>query len=332
VCSSDLGNTFLNVDPMVITSIDLDFTRVGSTGDVHLLLCECGETGSPDFNRVLASCIKPVAQIQTGWVKFPIRPTYAPPGKRLAWFTITTGNHAIKVVAGNTYAQGSAFLATDGVWSQVNTEEDHAFRVNAARFARTRTVVEFEGLTLDSGMTELRLLYPGWQPAGTSLVWEIRPIGDTEWYPLKAYDEHPLAGLPPQVALRAVFLGTTDLQPAIILDAKARGITGRHGSMMRAVSLSHDFGASTSVVRTQTVVDAFDAAIHTATPSLIVGTATIAASSVSVEVDPTKPSRRTIYATFTRGAPTSAAHYRFTATTTNVVSVPFIQNWSMHAG
>jgi hypothetical protein len=329
---SVVGNTFLNVDPMVITSIDLNFTRVGSTGDVHLLLCECGETGAPDFNRVLASCIKPVGQIQTGWVRFPLRPSYAPPGKRLAWFTITTGNHAIKVVAGNTYAQGSAFLCTDGIWSQVNTEEDHAFRVNAARFAKTRTVVEFEALELDSGMTELRLLYPGWQPAGTSLVWEIRPIGDTEWYPLKAYEANPLVGLPPQVALRAVFLGTTDLQPAIVLDSKARGVTGRHGSTMRAVSDVHDFGASTSTVRTQTVVDAYDAAIHTATPTIIVGTTVIAASTVSIEADPTKPSRRTIYATFNLGSATSSARYRFTMTTTNIVSVPFIQNWSMHAG
>lgn len=329
---SVVGNTFLNVDPMVITSVDLLFFRVGSTGDVHLLLCECNETGAPDFVRVLASSIKPVAELALGWVKFPIRPTYAPPGKRLAWFTVTTGNHAIKVVAGNTYAQGSAFLCTDGIWAQVNTEEDHAFRVNAARFARTRTVVEFDALQLENGMTEMRLLHAGWQPAGTSLVWEIRPTGDTEWYPLKAYDDHPLAGLPAQCALRAVFLGTTDLQPAIILDNKARAITGRHGSTMRAVTLPHSFGASTSTVRTQTVIDAYDAAIHTATPTLIVGSTVETADQVSVEVDPTKSSRRTIHATFNLTAPTTSARYRLTMTTTNVVSVPFVQNFSMHAG
>ncbi|WP_029006397.1 hypothetical protein, partial [Azorhizobium doebereinerae] len=260
VNGSIYGQTWLCAQPMILTSIDLSFTRVGSSGDVHLFVCACDETGQPRLDQVIATATLAASSLATGWVTFNLRPSLLESGKRYAWATVTTGNHALETVSGNRYAQGSRFTCTDGAWSQVSTEVDFAMRIKAATFAAPRTVVEFAPLTLENGMTELRLLHGGWAPGGTALTWEIKPSSATTWQPLTlsaAEGSDALAGLPALVQLRAVFVGTTDLQPALVLDAKARGMTFRPRGDMVAVSKVQAFGLATSTVQLEVVLDAF---------------------------------------------------------------------------
>lgn len=332
VNGSIYGQTWLCAQPMVLTSLDLSFTRVGSDGDVHLFICECDESGQPQFGQVLAAVTKAVADLATGWVTFDLTPTLLESGTRYAWFTVTTGNHALETVSGNKYAQGSLFWATDGAWAQGDVETDFAMRLKGAKFVATRTAVEFSPATLENGMTDLRFIHAGWAPGGTALTWEIFSDGGDGWQPLTltSGDTSWLAGLPALTRIRAVFTGTTDLQPAMRLDATARVMTFRPRGDFRAVSVDHDFGVSTTTVRIDVTLDRWDDAKHTVAPKVVVGATVVAPSAVVVTPDLTNEKKRVVSASFTVPSTTSA-RARVDMATTEVTDVPFVQDIAMYA-
>lgn len=330
------GQTRLNTQPSVLTSVDLYFTLKSAIGPVHFLLCECFENGAPNFKSVIARVEKQPEDLVVGWNKFALTPTLLEGGKYYAWFTVTTGNHALATHAGNVFTQGSRFVCSDGVWSQPNVDSDFAQRWNFAKFASTRTVVDFQPLTLDDGMTEIRLLHAGWEAAGTKLAWEIKvpSIPDALWRPLtfdNADGADDLNGLPALAQLRAVFMGTTDLQPAIMLDAYARGMTFRNRGDYVAIGGIIDFGVATTTVQTESVIDAFDAEKHTAAPKLVIGATVYTPGVTSItDEESDNGNRRRILATFTVPS-TEEARYRLDMTTTEVTDVPFLQNRAVYA-
>lgn len=333
VNGSIYAQTFLNSQATIATSVDLDFTRVGSTGDVHLFLCETFATGEPNFNAVLAQTTVAAALLAMGWNKFSFTPTLLTPGVLYAWYTVTTGNHAIATVANNKYAQGSLFWSTDGVWAQGDPTDDFAFHLNAAQFATTRTVVSFQPIAVDAGMTEIRLLYGGWAPGGTQLVWEILPYGSTTWQMLlPAGVNNPLVQIPPMVQLRCTFIGTTDLMPAIVLDSNARTWGGRMTGVMAAPSLQQPFGYSSSSITVVTTVDNFDPNVNTFTNKLLQADGTVLTPAVtSTSIDPTDSARCTFTSTFTPATAQASAAVMPTATTTSLIKVPFVQDILMFA-
>lgn len=331
VNGSTYAQSFLVAKPMVATSIELFFTRVGTaSGDVHLMLMECNATGAPDFKRVISKTMVPQASLQLGWTKFAFRPSLLEAGKRYAWATVTTGNHALAFVSGNKFAQGTLFWSTDGEWAQGSPEEDFAFRLNGAQFTAPRTVVEFDPLTLAGGMTELRLVWEGWEPAGTAIVWEIKPSGADSWQRLVPMSANPLTGLPALTRLRATFLGTTDLQPAIQMNSKARGMTYRHRTDMVAISKNFAFGFSTTDVQVDVQVDNYSSVHHTCVPKLVVGSTVYTAGVITTTQDPNKLSRTRILATFTIPS-SSGCRVRVDMTTDSNTFVPFIQNIARYA-
>lgn len=333
VNGSIYGQTWLCSQPMVLTRIDLSVTRVGSDGEVHLFVCECDSSGQPQLGSVIASKTLAAAALSTGWVKFDLTPTLLESGTRYAWFTVTTGNHALETVSGNKYAQGSLFYCTDGAWAQGDAETDFAMRLYGAKFSATRTVVEMQSATLENGMTDLRILHAGWAPGGTSLTWEIKPSDSDDWLPVtveSAVDTAWLAGLPALTRLRAVFAGTTDLQPAIVMDANARVMTFRPRNTMQAVSVDHAFGVSTTSIRIDTVIDQWNGSKHTAAPKLMVGATVYTPAATVVTPDLINEKKRTISATFTVPATTSA-RARIDMNSTEVTDLPFVDNIAMYA-
>ncbi|MFT4080746.1 hypothetical protein [Rhodomicrobium sp.] len=333
VNGSIYGQTWLCSQPMILTSVDLCFTRAATAGDVHLFICECDGSGAPRLDAVIANTTIAAALLTTGWNKFSIRPSPLESGKRYAWFTVTTGNHALETVSGNKFAQGSQFHVTDGAWAQGSTTVDFAMRLNAASFASTRTVVEFQPLILENGMTDIRLLHAGWTLGGTALTWEIRPSDADEWRPLNdtVGERTPLAGLPPLVRLRAVFTGTTDLQPAIILDAYARGMTFRPRGDMQAVSIEHQFGLSSQTIQVEAVIDQYDPQKHTVAPKLIAGGTVLTPTTCVITPDLVSDKKKTWLATYLLAQPATSARARLDMTTTEVTDIPFIQNIAYYA-
>jgi hypothetical protein len=326
VNGSIYGQTFLNAQPCIMTSIDLQFTKAAADGEVHLFLCICDGTGAPRFDKAIAFTSKPANQLTVGWNKFSFRPTLLETGKRYAWYTVTVGNHQLQTVTGNKFAQGSLFWATDGAWAQGDPLQDFCFRLNTAKFASTRTVIQFNSLTCPLGMTEIQLLYQGWAPPGTSMTWQVKPTGDTEWFDILDGDASPLYGLPALCELRAVFVGTTDLAPALLMDVTARSAAMRVRPDMKAVSDPLVFGFSSDIITMVTTIDRFDPTYATYTPQIIVGTTPVSASVSTVALDPDKPGRRTVTSVFNLGAPATSARAYPQMTNTNFTNVPFIEN------
>jgi len=185
-----------------------------------------------------------------------------------------------------------------------------------------------QALNLVDGMTVIDMIYPGWVPGGCQLAWEIGPAGTDIWTEIDDGDpaENPLVGLPASVELRMVMLGTADLQPMIQLDPTAVSRVSRNRSTMVGVSQDFDFGLSTTSIVTQYTLDAFDETRHTFTPRIMVGGAVVAPATTEITIDPANPNRRTYLSTYALGAATTSARMRVEATTTNIVSVPFVQD------
>ena len=330
VNGSIYGQTFLNSQPGIVTSIDLNFTRVGSDGDVHLFLCKTDLTGQPQFNQVLSQSTLSAAQLKEGWVNFKIDPTLLENG-RYAWYVVTVGNHALGTVSDNKYAQGSLFWCTDGIWAQGDPVTDFPFRVNFAQFTTTRTVIDFAPLICPLGMTEIQLLYNGWSPAGTSLIWEIKPIGSNVWSTILTGDPTPLLSTPTQASLRATFVGTTDLMPALVLDNTSRAAAMRVNGSMQALSKVQNFGFSTSTVTLVTTLDRFDPACATYSPKLHNGTTYLTPSVTTVTQDYDKPLRRTVTSIFSLGTPVTSIRAAPMLSTSDLTKTPFVQDITMTA-
>jgi len=326
------GQTFLSSQVMVVTSIDINFTKVGATGDVTMSLCKVTPSGTPDFKSVLAHVTVPVGSLAVGWNKFSFRPTLLDQGERYGWFVTTSGNHQLMTNSGNAYTGGSLFICSDGIWAQGSTTEDFTFRVNAAKFRSNRVVMQFESLTLDGGMTEFELLYKSWQPAATQLVWEIKAQGETEWILVDEREDNPLANLPPLVQYRAVMIGTPDVAPMIYLDTYSRAVSGRMRLDMVAISQLQTFGFTTEAAQVVLQMDNYSDAAHTCVPKLMMANDDIITADTIVEsVDPSKPSRTMFIANFTLPAATPSARVRIEATTNSNINVPFGQDVQLNA-
>lgn len=322
------AQSFLVAQPMLMSSIDLHFAKVGLDGDVHVAVVEVSTGGTPLFDRVLAFSTIEHEDMAVGWVNCVMPYTLMESGKRYAIVTVTTGAHALSVSTGNKYTGGTQFNCTDGIFAQGSMDIDFCFRVKGPRFHSPRTVVPMQALNLADGMTQIDMLFSGWVPGGTALVWEIRPVGTTAWVELDDGDPttNPLVGLPASVELRLVMVGTADLQPMIQLDATAVSRVARNRTNMKAVTKAFDFGISTSAIVTQYTLDSFDPAHHTFTPRIMVGNSVIAPGTTEVTIDPSNPARRTFLSTYSLGAPTQNARMHFAANTDNPVTVPFLQD------
>lgn len=335
ISGSTMGQTFLIAQPMIMTSVEVYLSSKASTGDIHLALCEVDAVGRPMFDRVIEKVTVSVGNLVAGWNKFSLRPSLVDAGKRYAFTLTSTGAHNVGTVSNNKYAQGAMFLCNNGVWSQNAADVDICFRVNAAKFRRTRTVVEFDPLTLENGMTQIRLVYASWMPEGTAMVWEIKPSGADDWTMLVPMGEdNPLIGLPALTQLRLTLISTTDLAPGLVLDNKARGMTQRHRSDMKAVSKTLDFGVTGSeTMMVETVVDNYDPNHHTCVNKIYIAGVATAASSTTVTPDMTKSGRYRIFSTFLRSTGTglSSCRVQVAMTTDNVVLIPFVQNIALYA-
>lgn len=331
------GQTFLVDQPLICPSIELEFASIGTGGAVHVFICNMDETGAPIIYDILAEAKLEQPDLSIGWNEFVCDLTYFEPGKRYAWFAVTTGNHQLRGTDGNAYTGGTSFRFTDGAWAQGDLDFDFNFRVNGCRFINTRTVVDFKSMTLPGGMTEFSLLYPSWTPEGTAISWEVQPVfggEDQPWRRVSPFGgANALVGLPAMVNLRATMLATNDLAPMIELSADAVSTTGRVGDRFLAPSERIDLGITTDRIETLTVVDDFNPAIHTFTPRIMVndGPTLVAPTNSITAIDQDRPSRRTITSFYDVPAGTRYVRNAPGGTTTNVVDVFFIQNTALFA-
>jgi len=326
---SVVSQTFLNSQGGWLTSIDLFFTRVTSTGDVHCLVCECGATGAPDYQKVIARTTLPadLLRIQPNATRFQVLPTYLAKGQRYAIVLQTAGNHFISLVHNNKFAQGSMFQSTDGAWSMGDMTKDFAFRLQFAQFRSNRCYAQLASLELGGGIAEIDLNYDSTRPPGTTISYEIQVNG--VWMSLMSYSAgNPLNALPPLLPFRVLLTGTTDEMPGFGVAANSRALTSRRRSDFRHISTARTMPTAVNTVYCDFRLESWRGPpYHTFIPRLLTGAGYASVRTPSLiedEVDPDDPTtliRRCTWNLAALGGTTISAYkVRCEGTTDNKLS------------
>jgi len=273
-----VAQTFLASNASWLTKIGLQFTGIGTAGDVHLLVCET-VGGKPDVDQVVTDVTIPVADLKQHPTETAIAvpPALLEAGKRYAIVLVTQGAHRVAIVSGNKLTAGTLFNGTDGDYFTGDLTKDLMFTIYAAQFDSPRTEVALQSVSLAGGIEDLDLNVQSVVPDGTELSYEVQ-IGGI-WYRLDDGINH-LTGSPAIVPMRAVFLGTNDLAPALktgvnLLTASRPTVAGEHWSVAR------NLAAPTTSLQVDLIVDHnYDAATDTCVASIESGGTSNAATLV----------------------------------------------------
>ncbi|MGQ3671781.1 hypothetical protein ACT6QG_05230 [Xanthobacter sp. TB0136] len=293
------GQTWLNSQTQILTGIRLRFTSVGNDGDVHLLTSECDDSGRPEIAATISNATVEHRLLKPGQVQFDLGPGLYEAGERYGWYAITVGKHSIRYVTGNKFAEGSMFQLSDGAWAVPSLTDDFEFELVGPKFRSTRTVVDFQPITLENGIDYLRILAAGWAPDGTLATWEFKPSDSNTWREFSPDGADALYGLPASLDLRLTMVGTTDLAPSIVLDEYARVEVGRHRGDLRAITKPLALGVTATSITVDLTIDQWVEGEHTASVKLMAGATTYTPTNTSIWQDPDKPKRRRLTCTFT---------------------------------
>jgi hypothetical protein len=220
VVGAMVAQTFMSPASMWLTAVDLHFTKIDSSGAVTLVICRVSETGEPLLGQALSQTTLNHNQLKlhSQATQFAMPPAFLYSGQRYALCVISQGAHRLATVAGKEFTEGTLFTSTSGSFFEGDLTQDLLFSLYSASFSAARTVVALQPLSLSGGFSDLVIDAPAFIPQGTDLSYEIQVNG--VWHPL-AEPTYYLQNLPDNVPLRAVFLGTTDVQPAVRLQADA---------------------------------------------------------------------------------------------------------------
>jgi hypothetical protein len=322
---SIVSQTFLNSQGGWLTSIDLFFTRLATSGDVHCLICELNGAGAPDFTRAIArsTIAADLLRAAPNATRIGFLPTYLAKGQRYAIVLQTPGNHFVALVHNNKFAQGTLFNSSDGAWSVGDLTKDLAFRLNFAKFRANRCTVQLLSLELGGGISAVDLNFDSIRPPGTTIMFEIQIAG--AWLALSSAAVTMLTGLQPLLPLRVTFLGTTDEMPGIGVASNSRQFTSRPRSDFKHISTARTMPSPVTTVYADFRLESWRGApYHTFTPTLLIGagfTVSKTPSTIANEFDPDDPTtliRRCTWNAATLGAAVSAYKIRMEGATDNV--------------
>lgn len=313
-----VAQSFLVSNAMWLTKVGLNFTQVGASGDVHVLICET-EGGKPNLEKTLTRVTVARNDLKRYPTEtaIPVPPVLLQAGSRYALVLITQGDHRAATVSGDSYTQGTLFFGTDGDYFTGDLTKDLMFTLYAAQFAQPRIEVMLQSVSLAGGISDLEIAAPQVVPDGTELVYEAQVGG--KWYAVSELASL-LGTVPDIVPLRAVMLGTTDLAPALQLAANA--VTGsRPATGFTHWSNERILAANTSAVTVQVVVAQWDAAQHTLSCVLTSGADTYTPATTVTRDEPDGLAKRITF-TFT---PPAINRYSIKLTgTRSAGSKPFV--------
>lgn len=285
-----VAQTFVAPSAMWATKVNLSFTQVGTTGDVVLLLVET-INGKPDLSRVLTRTTVAQAGLKRAPEKtpFPLEPVMLDAGRRYGLVVITQGDHRLGVVGGNAFTEGTLFTGSDGDYVTGDLTRDLFFDLYGAAFSAPRTEVALQPIDLAGGVVDIAATIRRLVPDGCELALEVFTAG--RWY-LLGSPELPDT-LPAVVQVRAVFLGSRDLAPAVwegedVITASRPALNLTHYSTNRTLA------AASTDIRVILDLARFDAARHGATITLRkADTTEVTASLVTTEVINANVTRKT---------------------------------------
>lgn len=269
---SQVAQTFMAPSSGWLTGIALAFTKPATTGTVYVHLCETA-LGVVDREKCLAT-----AQVEPSGLKkystrtffeFP-QPVYVVAGRRYGFTVTTAGPHELALVAGTAFANGTLFYSTDGAYYEGDLTKDLMFDLYYARFEANRTTVELEPIDLSEGIADFDMLLEQVAPQSTDLVFQYKKSGDNNWYTITDGTADQLLGLPALCHLRAVFVGSRDVQPALALSG-SRIQANRPATNFRHISTERTLAAASEDIDVIVLLEGWDDTKHTCTCKLVNG-------------------------------------------------------------
>ncbi|TSE33010.1 hypothetical protein LCC91_07680 [Tepidimonas taiwanensis] len=281
VQGSILAQTVLMAQTGWLTSLEVFVTSADPAGGLTVLVTEAA-LGQPDITKVLSRATLAPGAVTAGWLKVTLPdPLLVESGKRYAIVLASGAAHRVGYTAGTEYTQGLLMYAQDGAYFTAAAERDLMLRLNFARFTSPRAVVQMQPLQLAGGIQELDMLYESAVPAGCRLVWEYQTGG--MWRPVTT-ESAPQFGGAALVPLRAVFIGTTDLMPAV-RHGTAQVTVRRRGTSFVHISTARTLAQASSNIRVRLLLEDFSpAAGHTVDCKLIIGGSPVTAASYRDEI------------------------------------------------
>jgi hypothetical protein len=278
-----ISQSFLTPSAFWLSSIDLFFTSVGSSGDLTVAICETAY-GKPDLDRVISQTTIPQADMQVypTETRVEVAPTFMDAGRRYAIVLITEGSHRVAMAAGNSYTQGSFFYGNDGAYLAGALDTNLMFNANGAVFESPRTELMLGNVSLAGGISDLAIDTEMVEPDGTIVSFEVQVAG--VWYPFETVDA--LGTTPDIVPVRAVFVGTRDIAPGFQLGAGR--VTGSRAdtSFLHVSSVRSLPGAATTTsISVVAYVAGYDDAVHTFSGRILSAANAEVATPDSVVVD-----------------------------------------------
>jgi len=253
VQGSVLAQTVLMAQTGWLSSAEIFVTSADPAGGLTVLVTEAA-LGQPDMDKVLARATLAPGAVTAGWLKVTLPdPLMVEAGKRYAVVLATGAGHRVGFTHGTEYTQGILMYAQDGAYFTNAAERDLMLRLNFARFHSPRAVVQMQPLQLAGGVQELDMLYDAAVPAGCRLVWEYQTGG--LWRPVTP-DNAPQFGGAALVPLRAVFIGTQDLMPAV-RPATAQVTVRRRATSFLHVSTKRTLAQPSKNIRVRLLLEDF---------------------------------------------------------------------------
>ena len=331
ISGSVVAQTFLNAQDGWLSAVEIYFSRVAATGNVEMMICET-TNGHPDYDKVIARTTKLVADLQispAGAGRIPTRFTFNPTylkKERYAIVLVSAGNHYVWTLDNTNLVSGTLFQSTDGEWFEGDPTKDLAFEVFFCKFRRNMTRVQLNSLTLNGGIAAIHINADSYSPPGTKLFYEVQHNGI--WKALDPAGEAPelvLAGLPPLLPFRAVFVGTDSVQPALGVASNSRVTTWRPRSDYRHISTAVTLPANTTNLEIDVRLESWRGAPHhTFAGKLLVGagyTTVVNPTTIVVEPAPDDPENAVIYHLgWTSLMATNTFRLRMEGTTDNVLA------------
>lgn len=314
---SVLGQTVLMHQTGYLTSVELYITHKDASAGMTVLLTDASR-GQPDLTNCLSRQELAANALSEGWCKITLpRPVYVEAGRRYALILATGAQHRVGYTEGVEYTQGVLLYAQDGSFFSEAVEKDLMLRLNFAQFTTPRAVIQFNALQLTGGIADLDLLFENITPDGTELHFEYQIAGI--WYPVAAGSADNLATQPGLLPLRGVFVGTTDLMPAVRMTG-SQVIVSRAGTSFTHFSTTRTIGAASDDIEVRLLLEDFDPGTHTIDVDLVIGGSPVNATSYKDEIVDGR-SRWRIY-TFSLGSTTTSYVIKIMGSTSNW-RVPF---------
>ena len=291
VAGSIAGQNLLVSQDGYLVAVNLFLAKIAAAGTIRVVVCETDVGGMPRLDAVLAQSVVEVADMQVypAKTRVSVKPTFLVKGRRYAIVLISPGAHFVALVADNKFAQGTFVQMVDGAWQQGALDTDMALELEFAEFDNPIVEVQLAPFELAGGIDSIKINADATIPDGTALDFRVRVDGN--WRSLsEAAAANILPTQPSLVQAKVVFVGTTDVMPALGVGAGRSAVTlTRPSSALKHISEPRLLPAPVDQVDVILRLEGWDAGEHTATITLGTGAGYTTIETADVVVDTAAP-------------------------------------------